>query len=219
MTGRRRSGSRRQHRAVRRSPHSRRDADAGRGIRRPPADRRVRVGPAPRVRHTARRAGDVPSRAGRAAEVSSGGPPGHHPPPSAPQRRALRRKRGSVPATTLTGPLRRTCHWAPTAVDVVTVAPAWAGTGRHRGCARNRGRFSWDSPDLRPTLGGGSISDVHIEAHGPNGAPGLNRSRFRRSEAMCGQGRGRTADLPLFRRSVPARTTGSSTVVSPALPA
>jgi hypothetical protein len=53
-------------------PHTCRDAGAGRGIRRAPADCRVRVGPAPRVRHTARRAGDVPSRAGRAAEVSSG---------------------------------------------------------------------------------------------------------------------------------------------------
>ncbi len=35
-----------------------------------------------------------------------------------------------------------------------------------------------------------------------NGAPGSTRGRFRRSEAMCGQGRGRTADLPLFRRTL-----------------
>ena len=37
-------------------------------------------------------------------------------------------------------------------------------------------------------------------AHRPGSAPDSNRSDFRRSERLCGQGRGRTADLPLFRR-------------------
>jgi hypothetical protein len=34
-----------------------------------------------------------------------------------------------------------------------------------------------------------------------------------------GQGQDRTVDLPLFRRSVPDRITGSFKIVSPALPA
>ena len=34
------------------------------------------------------------------------------------------------------------------------------------------------------------------------GAPGFRWARFRLSEVMCGQGRGRTADLPLFRRTL-----------------
>jgi hypothetical protein len=39
-------------------------------------------------------------------------------------------------------------------------------------------------------------------AHRADGAPGSIRRRFRRSERICGQGRGRTADLPLFRRTL-----------------
>jgi len=36
-------------------------------------------------------------------------------------------------------------------------------------------------------------------AHRADGAPGSARSRFRRSERLCGQGQDRTVDLPLFR--------------------
>jgi hypothetical protein len=44
-------------------------------------------------------------------------------------------------------------------------------------------------------------------------APGFRRVRFRWSEGLCGQGQGRTADLPLFRkryspRSRPPRAHG-----------
>ena len=41
-------------------------------------------------------------------------------------------------------------------------------------------------------------------AHRADGAPGSARSSFRRSEMLCGQGQGRTADRPLFRSTAPS---------------
>ena len=40
-------------------------------------------------------------------------------------------------------------------------------------------------------------------AHRADGAPGSARSRFRRSEGLCGQGQDRTVDLPLMRSGQP----------------
>jgi hypothetical protein len=51
-------------------------------------------------------------------------------------------------------------------------------------------------------------------AHQSDGTPGSTRWRFRRSETMCGQGRGRTADLPRF--SGIRITAGQSTCAEPA---
>src|SRR4029077_21131220 len=59
--------------------------------------------------------------------------------------------------------------------------------------------FLGDYPDTQRPLGVAPISAVHIQREV---APGSNRPRFRRRERLCGQGRGRTADLPLFRRCI-----------------
>jgi hypothetical protein len=51
------------------------------------------------------------------------------------------------------------------------------------------------------------------------GAPGFQLARFRRSETMCGQGRGRTADLPLFRGSFDPSAIRDRKLRQPFLPA
>lgn len=49
---------------------------------------------------------------------------------------------------------------------------------------------------MQPPLSEDCMSAVHIARTSHLGSA---RWRFRRSDTRCGQGRGRTADLPLFR--------------------
>jgi hypothetical protein len=72
------------------------------------------------------------------------------------------------------------------------------------GCNWPAWRLGWQLPQI--TYGACRCMQASVRrslgkrcAHRADGAPGLIRWRFRRSEKVCGQGRGRTADLPLFR--------------------